>query len=261
MYAIILAAGQGTRLQPLTNNLPKCMVPLKNEPLIQWQIKAIRAAGISDIVIVGGYFIERLNVLGTKIIANPHYSSTNMVQSLLCAEEYFGEEFIMTYGDIAYNSDLISSIISSSCDIGVVVDLNWKDYWMQRSANFLSDAESLQVNQSGKICSIGQKVKSLDKIEAQYIGVVLFRTSGIKKMKQLIKREKHANEHGNWIIAPDKTLINIFMTDLLQGLINEGTEIDPIFIQGGWLEIDTVSDLLLAEKLTSIDKDTLKILR
>ncbi|MBK1652709.1 sugar phosphate nucleotidyltransferase [Halorhodospira halochloris] len=60
MRAIILAAGQGTRLRPLTDDRPKCMVELEGKPLLEHQLEVLRGAGIEDIHVVGGYRAEWL---------------------------------------------------------------------------------------------------------------------------------------------------------------------------------------------------------
>ncbi|MDP6460040.1 MAG: sugar phosphate nucleotidyltransferase, partial [Candidatus Hydrothermarchaeota archaeon] len=58
MKAVILAAGKGTRLEPLTNTMPKCMLPLAGKPILEHIVLAMRGAGITDIVMVVGYRSE-----------------------------------------------------------------------------------------------------------------------------------------------------------------------------------------------------------
>lgn len=238
---IILAAGTGTRLRPLTENLPKCMVPLHGTPLIQWQVKAAREAGFKDIIVVGGHYHENLKVPETRIILNPNFASTNMVESLLYASDFFGNGFIMSYGDIVCHPLVIKKLLESPHDISVIIDLDWKEYWQQRFNNILSDAESLQLNKQGEIVSIGQSIGDISEIQGQYIGLVKFQGNGIKQLRDQI----------------GKILKNMYMTALLQSLINKGDPIHSISIQGNWLEIDSLSDLKLAETLTSVEQGQL----
>ena len=65
MRAILLGAGQGTRLRPLTDDRPKCMVEVGGRPLLDWQIRALRAAGVDDIVLVRGYSRSRIQAPNT----------------------------------------------------------------------------------------------------------------------------------------------------------------------------------------------------
>lgn len=256
---IILAAGQGTRLRPYTNEIPKCMVAFHGKPLLHWQLDAIRMNGINDIVIVGGYKYGKIIAPGTKVIFNPEFATSNMVQSLWYAKDYFGNGFIMCYGDIVYNPEVFTKLLASTGEISVVVDKAWKCYWKQRTDNVLNDAESLSLDRLGKIGSIGQKADNIDNIEGQYIGMVAFRKSGIKKMQQLIRNEKRANLNGKSLLCPGKSFKQLYMTDLLQGMINEGVSVDPIWIGGGWLEIDTANDLLLGESMTTVKNNHLCI--
>ncbi|MDC0897204.1 NTP transferase domain-containing protein [Desulfobacterota bacterium] len=85
MRALILAAGQGTRLRPLTNDLPKILVELCNKTLLERQISTLRKAGISDIAIATGHRGELIEKLGFNCYYNTNYKTTNMVNSLFNA--------------------------------------------------------------------------------------------------------------------------------------------------------------------------------
>ena len=86
MNAIILAAGLGTRLRPLTNDRPKCLVPVLGTPMIEQQIHFLHESGITDITIVSGYRADSLDYLklryGVKIVHNEYYNEYNNIYSL-----------------------------------------------------------------------------------------------------------------------------------------------------------------------------------
>ncbi|HOI83913.1 MAG TPA: NTP transferase domain-containing protein, partial [Campylobacterales bacterium] len=90
MKAIILAAGQGKRLRPLTDDRPKCMVEYRGKPIVDYILSAMKDVGIDDIAVVGGYKIDVLKeYLKDKNIVffeNKDYERTNMVSTLFCAE-------------------------------------------------------------------------------------------------------------------------------------------------------------------------------
>ena len=80
--AVILAAGQGTRLMPYTKGIPKCMVRVNDHPLIQYQINVLTSLGINDIIIVRGHQGKKINFPNVRYYENNEYKITNMVYSL-----------------------------------------------------------------------------------------------------------------------------------------------------------------------------------
>ena len=87
MKALILAAGEGTRLRPYTADRPKCLVEVAGRSLLDRQLDVLGAAGVAPVVVVGGYRAEMLPRPGIEVLLNPRYATTNMVTTLFCAEE------------------------------------------------------------------------------------------------------------------------------------------------------------------------------
>ena len=248
---IILAAGQGKRLRPLTNDRPKCLVHLGDRSLLNWQIEAAKKCGITDITVIGGYRAEQFKAYDVNLIVNPNYAHTNMVRSLFCGRDLFKNGFILSYGDIVYSSEVLSAIQNSSAEIGIAVDHQWKTYWSQRFEDPLSDAESLKLTSEGNIISIGQKVSTVDEIEGQYIGLTRFSKTGVDAIRTAYARAENDLRDGRPCFGRIQDLDNMYMTDFLQGMIDMGTLIKEIPIHGGWLEIDNKKDLQLAELLVA----------
>ncbi|EAJ2304434.1 sugar nucleotidyltransferase, partial [Campylobacter coli] len=94
MKAIILAAGFGSRLMPLTKNQPKCMVEYKNKKIIDYEIQALKENNIDEICVVGGYLFDVLRTYINQsydlvtFYKNENYDKTNMVQTLFCARDF-----------------------------------------------------------------------------------------------------------------------------------------------------------------------------
>ena len=122
MKAIILAAGRGSRLGNMSEAAPKCRVDLGGVPMIERQIATYRDAGITDITLVTGYKAEMLQFAGVANAHNPAWSDTNMVGTLFCSEERFGDDVIVSYGDIVYEKRVLEAVIAASDDVSVVVD-------------------------------------------------------------------------------------------------------------------------------------------
>jgi len=234
---VILAAGEGTRLRPYTLNRPKCMVEINGKQIIQYQLDVLQSQQIDSIAIVTGYLSDMLQPFGLKTYVNNRYNETNMVWSLFCAKQEFKGTLVVSYGDIVYSKNIINDLIQSPHDISVVVDRKWASYWRERFSDPLDDAEILQCDQQGRIINIGQKPKTLNDIEGQYIGLMKFSEKGQKILQDTFKIAQKNGKLGNLPVE------KAYMTDLLQAIIDNGHDIWPVNIEGGWIEIDTVKDL------------------
>ena len=177
--AIILAAGEGTRLHPYTLDYPKCSVKVGGKSLLDYQLAVLRGQDIEKIVLVKGYLSDKLHRPGVITYCNERYADTNMVWTLFCAEEEMTGNVIVSYGDIAYSKEVLIELMKSSQDISVVVDREWETYWDARFDNLLDDAETLKIGQDGKIIEIGQAPNNLGEVEGQYIGLMKFSEKGL----------------------------------------------------------------------------------
>lgn len=256
LKVIVLAAGQGKRLHPLTNNKPKCMVELFGKTLLQRQIEIYRNCGISDISVVTGYHDSKINYPDIYKLKNKRYLTTNMVESLFCAQEKLFGSVIVSYGDIIFEKKIIKKLINSENDISIIIDKNWKDYWKIRFNDPLKDAESLVIDKNGFIQSIGQKVENVEEIEGQFIGLMKFQNDGIKNIKKFYEKIKKISISGSNPINTNLPFEKSFMTDFLQGLINFDYKLKAVSIKNGWLELDSLKDYRLYKKMHV--EDTLK---
>ncbi len=96
MKAIILAAGQGTRLKKYTQNLPKGMLAFMGKTIIERQIEMYRKCGITDIIIVRGFAADKITYDGVKYYTNEDFANTNMVESLMAAKAEFDDDVIVS---------------------------------------------------------------------------------------------------------------------------------------------------------------------
>lgn len=117
MNAIILAAGMGTRLRPLTNEIPKCLVPVNGVPMVERQIQFLHEVGIRDIVLVSGYKAEKLEYLQAKyhvgIVYNEKYDTCNNIFSLYKVLDKFGDSWVVE-GDVFMQENCFTMDIHAS---------------------------------------------------------------------------------------------------------------------------------------------------
>lgn len=240
---LILAAGEGTRLRPLTEFLPKTLVPLDGESLLARQMKVNQRAGIDDISIVTGHCASALKASGARLFHNPRYASTNMVESLSCARSLFdgSDDIVVAYGDIAYEPRLLESVLAAEAPISVVVDVGWRQLWELRMDDPLSDAETMKLDVGGRIVELGEKPSSMDDIQGQYIGLFKVSRRFAPLFFEAYDRLPAFPLHGG------RPREKIFMTAHLQNHINAGVEVLAAKVEHGWLEVDSVQDLLRYE--------------
>jgi L-glutamine-phosphate cytidylyltransferase len=249
MKVIILAAGRGSRLTPLTDDKPKCLVKLFGKSLLEWQIEKFRKFGINDISVVTGYKKELISFDGIKIYHNKNFEKTNMIETLFCAKKEINEMVIVSYGDIIFQDDVIQKLIESKEDFSIIVDKEWKKYWDIRFDNPLDDAESLILDSENNIKNIGQKTTTLDEIQGQYIGLMMFKGNSTEIIKNFYEKMKKLSTIDKNPLNSNLPFELSYMTDFLQGLINEKYKLKAILIKNGWLELDSMQDYKIYNKL------------
>lgn len=243
--AIILAAGQGTRLRPITDDKPKCLTPLDGKSLLARQTDVLQSAGIDDIVVIGGYRIDQIKALGYQCHENPSYESTNMVSTLFCAEQLMSgrEDLLICYGDIIYQPNNLITLLQSEAEIALMVDKDWRQLWELRLDDPLSDAETLKLDDEGHVLELGKKPKSYDEIQGQYTGLIKVRKDKVQDFIHFYHdMDKDKNYDG-------QDFDNMYMTSFIQQLIDNGWEVKSAEVSNGWLEIDSVSDLEIYQSL------------
>ena len=240
MKVIILAAGQGIRLKPLTDSKPKCMVEYKNKMIIDYILDTVNSCNINDIAIVDGYKKEVLenavNAENIKFYTNEDFDKTNMVSTLFSATDFMDDDIIISYADIIYQEKVLQKLIDSKGDFNVVVDKKWRELWEQRMENPLEDAETLKIK-DGNIIELGKKPNSYNDIEGQYIGLIKISKNVINKVIE------YYNNLDRKKIYDGKDYDNMYMTSFIQMVIDNLMPVQPVFIEGGWLEIDCFEDM------------------
>ena len=235
MRALILAAGRGRRLNYLTEDKPKCLLRLRGRTLLEWQLKAIREAGIEKIAIVTGYKSHLLGKYKLIEFHNKRWATTNMVSSLLCAESWISKgPCIISYSDIFYSREAIIDLIASRAPISISYDPNWLRLWSKRFRDPLEDAETFAIDLKRKVTEIGQTPSRVEEIQGQFMGLMKVFPEGWREIKEVLKR------------LPESKRDKIDTTSTLSEIVK--ADKFPIFAipyTSGWGEVDMESDLAL----------------
>ena len=254
MKAIILSAGRGTRLSKYVKDCPKGMLKFDNTTIIKRQIDIFRECGIDKIIVVRGYMAETINYDDVKYYNNQFFATTNMVESLFCAEQEFSDDLIISYADIMYEKKLLMDLMEDKNDISVTVDLDWKKYWKIRYGTTNNDIESLKLNQDGFIVELGNDNVSVEDIDARYVGLLKFSKEALLRCTDFYHRNKLLYGEKPW--KGGRVFEQAYMTDFMQALIDSGERVNACKTNGGWIEFDTNEDYELLTMMAQ--KNTLK---
>jgi L-glutamine-phosphate cytidylyltransferase len=241
---IILAAGQGKRLLPLTSDIPKALLDIGGKPLIQRQIEAFAICGITDFAVVTGYGADRIEAflgdlareLDVKIECcfNPFYAVADNLASCWIARHLMTGDFVQVNGDNVFQSDLVRRLIDS-VSATVAVAVNYKPAY---------DADDMKVMMDhGRLTEVG-KMLPLDTVNAEAIGFYVFRDSGVRAyVNELELAMREPSGIKRWFPSA-------------VGSLAKKVHVSTIEMTGlAWCEVDFPVDLQGARQLVSGWKD------
>lgn len=238
--AIIIAAGMGSRLGPYTEDLPKCMLNFGGKTLLQRQLDAYRECGITDFALVRGYKKEKINYENIRYHDNDDFESNNILNSLFYAEDEFNGNVIVSYSDILFESQVVERLLQSHHDISIVVDIDWKGYYVGRKDHPIDEAENVIFDANGNVVEIGKILTDKHDVHGEFIGMMKFTPRGAEIFKKHFKRSKALY----WDKPFQRAAVfqKAYLTDMVQELVDFGVSVHCVIIERGWKEIDTGED-------------------
>jgi L-glutamine-phosphate cytidylyltransferase len=253
--AVIVAAGMGRRLGHHTDDMPKCMVPVRGRPMLRRALDAFRKEGVTDIIVVRGYKADVLEARrdelgpGVRFVENHAFRDNNILQSLFCAREALGEPFLFTYADIIFTDDVVARLMAAQGDVCLVVDRRFAEVYEGRTDHPLPEAEVCLVDGAGHVAKVGKRALPPEEATGEFIGLAKLSAAGAARFVAAWDELQVAYRGRN--DAPFQRAPawrQAYLTDLLQHLIDGGERMTPVYIDGMWREIDTVQDLERAER-------------
>lgn len=229
MQAVILAAGEGTRLAPLTHTTPKCLVDIAGRPVIDYQLAALRAAGVRTTALVTGHLAAKVDAYlagrpDVKTVFNDVYKTTNILTSFgyaLKAAVNDGEDLFVIAGDVVFEEGLLKRLSGVPGDLVLCVN---------RKA---CGEEEVKVVLDGD--RVGELGKKLDPAAAygEFLGVFMARGPVVAAVKALVARMVSGGQG------------KAYLFDMMNRLIAEKTAEAKAFEVGDalWEEIDFYEDI------------------
>ena len=253
--ALIIAAGLGSRLKDHTENLPKCMLDFGGQTLLQRQLNAYKKNEINDISLIRGYKKEKINYKGIKYFENTDFKNNNILNSIFYAEKIINGNIIISYSDILFEPSVVERLQNSDHDISVVVDIDWRGYYVGRKDHPISEAENVIFNSNNEVEKIGKINTGNEEVHGEFIGMIKLSSRGAEIFKHHFHRLKKI--YWNKPFQRAKIFQKAYLTDFIQELVDIGIKVHCVIIESGWKEIDTVEDYQKAligfnKKLTKI---------
>lgn len=247
MKIIILAAGKGTRLMPLTRNTPKSLLHLHNgRSMLETQIERIAESGVIDeVIIIIGYLGEQIEAklknyecrLKIKTIYNPFYETSNNLHTLWLSKPEMNDDFIITNGDNIFEMDVYRDLVKKTSD-GIVLTINKKESY---------DDDDMRVIIKNNCVERVSKLIDNKRADAESVGLV--KVSG----KNNINSFKDTMEE----LVRNKDYFDKFWLEIFNALSSQGFPVKLFEIDGEkkWQEIDIHLDLEKAKELTGIKNE------
>jgi len=246
MNAIIIAAGSGKRISKDVKDIPKSMVKVNGQPIIKYQLLALKQAGIDDIYVITGPYSEKFHLDNVKYVKDQNYAKHDILGSLMEAKDFLKNNVLVMYSDIIFESKIVQQILDSKGDISIAIDMDWDKMYEGRTDHPRSETENVQFNNMKKIIKIKKNIQNENNDIGEFLGIVKFSPIGselfVRKYEELIKIH-------TGIFQQASSISKAYLTDMIQELIDSEIDIEPVLISGKWCEIDTMQDLKNAEKI------------
>jgi L-glutamine-phosphate cytidylyltransferase len=233
--AIILSAGKGSRLLPLTEDRPKCLIEVSGKSLLEWQLASLQANGVEEVVVVTGFRDDLVDEVaarwpGVRTLFNPFYHVADNLGSVWLARAEFDRDVLLLNGDTLVSRTLVAKVLAASPH-AVAVTVDEKDEY---------DADDMKVLREGdRLLHIGKALEP-GQYNAESIGFLAFRGEGPHLFTEQVERMMH---------TPDGT--RRWYLRAIDALAQE-TEVHTVSIKGeDWQEVDFHEDVAKAEELTA----------
>ncbi|OLC37096.1 MAG: phosphoenolpyruvate mutase [Candidatus Rokubacteria bacterium 13_1_40CM_4_69_5] len=248
--AVIIAAGSGKSLLPLTEDRPQCMLDIKGRTVLERQLETLRAGGIQEIAVVRGYRKETVVAPGVRFYDNDAFDESGELASLFAAEPELHGRVLFLYSDILFERAVLDKVLRAEGDVVIAVARAWVDQRdrllpLAKPVDLVVTSDpprpgrrSLGEDWRDELVLIGQRIAP-EAATGEFIGLAALSPRGVE-----LARESHAHAVAAGA-APFHEAASVryaAFTDLLQTLVAAGHPVTCVSTWKGWLEIDTFED-------------------
>ena len=241
MKAIILSAGQGSRLGHLTTTQPKCLIDFSGRSLLDRQLDTLMACGVEEVTVVTGFrddqierALEKRGNSGPRVttVFNPFYKVADNLGSLVVARDEIAGDVLVWNGDTLVSDELMARVVGNRSQDGICVTIDRKD-------DYDEDDMKVVVDEAGRLHAIGKRLDLAD-VNAESIGLLAFRGAGAQIFRHAIERAIRTSEGTTiWYL---RVIHQIAQEAPVWTLDISGSE---------WGEVDFPEDVEAAQALTT----------
>jgi len=243
---VIIGAGRGSRLEHLTEEIPKTLVTVMDRPILEWVLDALAMGGFSrkDVIFICGYRAEVIQQRYPEFtyVHNHDWENNNILLSLMTAREHLKDGFVSTYADIVYRGEVVRGLVDSAHDKVLGCDTDWRRRYIGRTMHPESDAEKLRAT-GDKITELSRTIAS-ETAAGEFIGVAKFTKNGTAELLDAFDQVK--GRFAGQVFREKRTFERAYLIDLFQHMIEKGSEFFRVDTDGGYMEIDTLQDRSMA---------------
>jgi|TARA_B110000438_G_scaffold204476_1_gene196192 choline kinase len=248
MKVIFLAAGYGKRLGNLTKNLPKCLLDINGQTILERDMNAFLENGITNFNIITGPHYEKFNFENVNYIQDLDYEHHDVLGTLMKARNLLDDDVIISYTDIVYDTSIVKKLLNFEGDIGLAVDMNWKEGYVERTDHPIAEAANVLLK-NNSISNIGHKIEQFgeydDNMLGEFLGIMKLSKKGANMLRN---RYEELEKLSISTFHEDRNFASGYIVDIIQDMINQGITVNPVKISGNWCEIDTLQDLENSKK-------------
>lgn len=234
MKAIILAAGMGTRIRPLTDKMPKAFIEIDGVSLIKRSLDNLEKVGIREVIIVigykGSYFKERMGNryknLNITYVINPEYQETGSMFSLSQIEGLIHEDILLLESDLLYELKALTTLINSN-ELNVI---------LTAPLSGSGDEVFICVNENNELVNLGKRIKESNNAIGELVGITKLSLDFLAKLFNKAKEDYRQNEK------------NYHYEEVIFKL-SKTYQIKCILSELAWIEIDNFDDLKRAKEV------------
>ena len=234
--AIILAATRGSELYGLTHDKPKTMIRIGGEALLAHTVNKFKKIGINKSIVVAGYKAESIDISGIEIRVNKDYEIGNELMSLVCAQNDFDNDMVISYGDLLFREYILRDLLEVDGDIVIIVDSALNNTNITGSPDFAYCSQNddrspfmqnIILKELSSVIKTGNKKPS-----GHWIGMMRVRKEGRNWIEEAIRELKHS-----------PNFKKLTLPDLLNYIIEQGKIINVHYISGHWLDVNSIDDI------------------